>query len=515
MKSKSILALLLPVIILLMGCSGSDPATPSVSDTQPIVRAPVYDSGRTIWGIWEIAVDPVSLTSEIVPARFGEFHANVRQFLEQTPCTNCLKIVPPIIPTSYGFDVTIQLRHPFPGVSYYTGFDVRGIAMFGGSFEFPNLGLLTTRASNDDYCLLNADGYTRLFNAPEYTQSGMFGYSKGKLLPPTWPNPTNTLNAFKAYYSDGQSEDVGGRRAFFAGDQVNRTYQIKKSDFQALRFWYAVDASWKPPTGTEPYDLSDFGLDANCPEPYRFDFSVVSGELTPGGGSVEIGVDIWDHQGWNQTLGVDYEAPECFDGGMGMAGMPDYVDGDKAHTTIYVMNDLGGLDPDTGTELVLEFLNEDPDPFLGTVLGIGRFTIPVVSGGGIQVYSIDPDSGEPGEYLSPVEIFGSGFQNGCMARLEKMGEPDIDATGVNWISSSYLTCDIDLTGAAIGLWDVTVENPGGATGTLANGFEVLESQGCNDALHYNYLGDGDFGGGTNMPALDACFVHDSGTDADG
>jgi hypothetical protein len=378
--------------------------------------------GRQLWGVWEISIDPESGDVEVVPARFSEFHANVRKFLEDGPCKNCIKVVPPIVHQPYGIDVTISLTHPFPGNTNFNGFDVRGICMLDGEYLLPTPEYLTTRLLPGNAALRNPDGFTTAFNAPYFTLPGILGYSPGKMVPPSSLYPFDTLNAFKAFYSVGQSEDEGGRRGFQAGDTITRTYEIQVSTIMPFHFYYAVDASWEPPTGPAPYDFDDFPPSANCPEAYRFDFSVVSGELFPDTGSVLVGVDAWDHQGWVAPYELMIQAPECLNTGFTLNTLPIWSIGEKAHWEFTINNDLGFLNPDTGIELAVTFNNpNETDPYNGPIHGVGRFTIPV-----------SPASG-----------------------------------------------------------------------------------GCNNTIHQNYLGTGDFSGGTHMPALDACFIHSTGHDVDG
>ncbi len=182
----------------LIGCSPDNPASPGedASPADTVAGQRTITSGRSLWGVWEVAIDPVTLRAGITPVRFANFHANVRQFVEESPCTNCLSIVPPIVPQLYGLDVNLSLTHPFPRLSYYTGFDVRGIVMLEGDYRFPALRLTTTRAPAGGWALRNPDGYTPMFNALDYTLPGVLGYSRGRMVPPTWLNPTNTLNAF-------------------------------------------------------------------------------------------------------------------------------------------------------------------------------------------------------------------------------------------------------------------------------------------------------------------------------
>ncbi len=510
-------------VVLLWGCSVSDPISPDGgTDRQDLTQAPqstLLSSDNYLWGVWEIVIDPVSLEIAINQIRQGTFHANVRQFLEEGPCTSCLSIMPPIIPQTYGMDVTLALTHPFPGLDQYTGFDVRGIVLLEGTYDFDIFSMLTTRAGAGDPSVLNHDGWTTAFNAIDYTLPGILGYSPGTMIPPppTWSNPDNNLNAFKAFYSAGQSEDDGGRRAFFAGDAVSRTYEIQFNTAEPLRFWYAVDASWEEPVGSAPWELDDFEPDANCPEAYRFDFSVVSGELWPSGGVVTIGVDIYDHQGWSEPWSVAYASPECQDGAGVIIAPPDTIMGDIAHWEFGISNVNSGLDPAMGAELMVICGNPDDDPLTGPIDGVGRFTIPVGDGPPEDpiVISIDPDTGEQDSGVDNAEVVGENFQDGCTLHLQKAGQVDIDAMDIVFVDSQHIYGDFDLTGAALGFWNVVVINPGGGTGTLVDGFEVLEYTGCNSNLHNNYLGTGDFSGGTHMGAYDALFVHNTGTDADG
>lgn len=75
----------------------------------------------------------------------------------------------------------------------------------------------------------------------------------------------------------------------------------------------------------------------------------------------------------------------------------------------------------------------------------------------------------------PVDItglLGANFQAGASVKLSKSGQADIAATKVVVVNSSQITCTLDITGAAGGLWDVTVINPDGRSGTLASAFKV-------------------------------------------
>jgi hypothetical protein len=509
---------ILMISILILGCSGNSPTIPSGSEIIPPDLSMDYVSSpdRTLLGLWEVNIDASTGEYEIIPQRFSEVHLNIRKFLEEGVCTDCFKIELPIQIQPYGFDVNLSITHPYPGLSIFTIFDVRGIVMLPGTYSFPDSNFLTTRVSNGDWSILDPDGWTPIFNAVDYPGPSVAGYSRGRYVNPDWGDPTNTLNPFMAYYSQGQSENEGGRRAFFNYDKVIRTYKFHSSTDQ-LKFWYAIDACWDIPSGSDPYELSDFPMSANCVEPYRFDFSVVSGELWDDGGIVTIGVDVYDHQGWTEPWSLMWEAPECFDGATALIMPPDSITGDAAHWEISVTNFNGGLSKLTGTELLVTYGNSEPDPFVGPIYGYGRFTIPVGDEPQLApiVESIIPNVVDQDSVIDDAQINGQNFVNGCTVHLELSGQTNIIASNVVFTDSSYITADFDLTGAAPGFWDVVVTNPDMQFGKLAEGLEIVEPGGCNSAIHENYLGIGDFGGGTHMPAYDACFVHDTGTEADG
>lgn len=90
----------------------------------------------------------------------------------------------------------------------------------------------------------------------------------------------------------------------------------------------------------------------------------------------------------------------------------------------------------------------------------------------LTVTSISPASALAGSVL--VELVGTGFQAGATVKLSRAGETDRIATDVALVGEN-LTGQFDLAGAAAGLWDLTVTNPGlgGETFTLVDAFTVI------------------------------------------
>jgi hypothetical protein len=88
------------------------------------------------------------------------------------------------------------------------------------------------------------------------------------------------------------------------------------------------------------------------------------------------------------------------------------------------------------------------------------------------VTSITPNSGFYTETVHITDLSGSNFQSGATVNLMKSGEDPITATNTTVVSTSTITCDLDLTGAATGWWDVVVTNPDSLSGTLPGGFRI-------------------------------------------
>jgi C1A family cysteine protease len=88
------------------------------------------------------------------------------------------------------------------------------------------------------------------------------------------------------------------------------------------------------------------------------------------------------------------------------------------------------------------------------------------------VTSITPSSGTDDGVVSITNLAGNHFRSGASVKLTMAGQADILATGVTVVSASKITCQFDLTGRALGLWDVVVTNPDSQSGSLADGFRI-------------------------------------------
>ena len=301
----------IPILLLILcSCSGSgSPNAPILQPPDPmhgVLFSPDMTSpGHHILGMWDLVFDFQNNTATAVPKRFAQEHFNVRKFMEEAPCKDCLLLLNFHNNGDDTFNIDVQFEHPFPGLDNLTGFDVRGIAIFNGSYTFPVSGIVMSDRTLNDMELLNADGYTRLFNPidfPPGAKAPIFTYTKG--IKATNLSQPATLNGFKAFFPDEP------RRMFGAGLIDTQTYHIARKTGQLIRVGYVVDASWEPPLVKPVGDpLTDFGPNANCYEAYKIEATVGSG-LMPGCGFAPYQVDVWDHQGFSTVGGLILEAPD-------------------------------------------------------------------------------------------------------------------------------------------------------------------------------------------------------------
>jgi hypothetical protein len=87
------------------------------------------------------------------------------------------------------------------------------------------------------------------------------------------------------------------------------------------------------------------------------------------------------------------------------------------------------------------------------------------------VTAIDPSTAVNTGSVS-VTISGANFVAGATAKLSLSGEADIIGINVAVTGSGKITCAFDITGAKGGLWNVTVTNPDGRSGTLPSAFKI-------------------------------------------
>lgn len=276
--------LLLSLAALVVSCSGAGVTAPDSSLQWPggSTEKSAAESNRWEWGCWKMYVPEDHSRVEVLPVRTGRLHYNVKGLLENAPCDNCLSVSKFVNNGDGTVSIDITIRHPYPGNSYYTGFDVRGIFYTTARYYFENPyepHYVNARRfpalETGDPELLNADGYTDAYHPDKYPwEYPIFRYQPGGDLGGTLDSEDLGDEAwvemwpFKCFYSS----EV--RRHFAPWAVETRTYHIALPP-GPWEFGYSVDAVWAPPTKVPVTDIeNDFPMQANTLYLYRIDMFV-------------------------------------------------------------------------------------------------------------------------------------------------------------------------------------------------------------------------------------------------
>jgi hypothetical protein len=327
---------LLVMVLLLSACSGNNGASGNAVTADISMKA--ESSNQTsatpnhyLWGYYQAYADPQANKIDMVPLRSVATHWNTLNWLEKSPCKNCVKVTK-IEDGSPGVkQCTVEITHPFSNKNF-TGFDVRGIALFNQGYWFPVAGLSIPDHGTGNGQFGYPDGYTTLYNSTTTGSgpNGLQGFMKGKFASTTAPN--STLNGFLRF----ESTDPGNtRNAFYAGESISRVYPIwmPKNPFV---FGYAVDACWANPTTKPVTDpMNDFPPEANCSEPWKITLNQLNiFNLTDHGGSLTLIIHVFDHQGKDSHYAPKVECPDLFDGAIVAQWASDDTDSSIYTTTI-------------------------------------------------------------------------------------------------------------------------------------------------------------------------------------
>ena len=289
------------ICLLALGCSSGEtnPFNPGEDIRN---SAATYHS---LMGLWQFEADPVAQSLDVIELRSADVHLNVLPFLEPPPLLNLT--LESLEFNGNLIDCEIGLRHPFLGLTEFSGFDVCGILISNGSvtgFNDPDICI----AGEGDTRLLNPDGWARWWNPAEFPTTGtVFGYNDGLLgAPDSFADFNCTLNGYKYFCDDLNSDDSLdaidplGRGMFTPGQKNVRLYQIELG-VEGLIFNYAIDACWEFPEGDPPWVApDDFSPNANRPEPYRLSISEIDKTLfydpeeEMAEGEVTLLIDVYD-----------------------------------------------------------------------------------------------------------------------------------------------------------------------------------------------------------------------------
>ena len=509
-------ALVFFLALMIIGCTSGTPTTPDSTPALDTGRETVSGAGNhALWGVWDISIDPETLTAEIIPVRGPQFTCNVTRLMQ--PPSSPIHMVKILVgggsdPSTGYFEVEVQLTHPFPGMNQFSGFDVRGILMADGTNEGMH-DPTASRSGTGDTLLLNPDGYTRWWNSTEFTSYGtIFGFTPGGLAPPAYP--TATLNPYK-YFAEGLDKDASvtdldtAKRGFFPtlAGTLTRTYSIQfKMDGPSpvFDFQYAIDASWDPPdpAGAPDYLLENFPLSANCQEAFAMSVSDPDStawyiDSTDNGGELMLRIEVYDWQSLENPGGVPAEVSGIWVEGNILGGAVDalagasILPGSTAVSSIFETI-LGPLSlTQSGPEsLFCTVESEWPNSYEPQISGGNVFDYPdaplaayfefkvIISDISLAVsptvLTIDPEWGYQDDQLEDVVITGTEFDPDCTVALEITPGDELTVSNLEWIDDTTLELDINMTGATLGFYDVIVINPMATPGVLEDGFEVRE-----------------------------------------
>jgi len=311
------------LMILSVSCSGGantgSPVTPS-QDIDTLGRVSDSDDSQRLWGLYDITFDPVSGSADVVPVRSADLDLNILMFLEPESGPPSLTIKNLMFD---GAEVScdVGITHPFSDFPKYTGFMVRGIVLTDGSkaiWEDPQL----VMSDETELRLDNLDGYTRWYNPLEFPDNEtVFSYRAGKLGDPNGENYGSTLNPYKLF-ADGLNEldddldlDEAMKSAFRSGNTNWRHYDLNFGELTALKFQYAVVASWQQPLHDPPQIPDDFPLGTLAAEPWDIETIEIINSLyndsVTQGGELILQVKIKDFENGHLDR-VSIESPGVF-----------------------------------------------------------------------------------------------------------------------------------------------------------------------------------------------------------
>jgi uncharacterized delta-60 repeat protein len=421
MRTRIPISFTVLTLLVFIGCSsgGGTPTLPLAGDNPPDESVSVQ-TNRLFLNIGDVIISADRQTVEVIPNRDVAMHLNILPFIEQ--CPDCLWFSDFEIYDSTNFSCDIKLKHPLPNLPQYTIFDMRFIFITDADYTFPGSGKkISFDGSNPR--ILNPSGYTTLFNPTDFPyneDTPIITYFPG--IASFGDNFSATLNPFLAF---GRQNP---RCMISSGEEDHRRARLNVP-VGPLKFGYAVDASWMEiDTWNDP--VNDFPMEANCLEACQV-FAVMN-SWPDSGGSEQIKVTVYDHQGISTVNNVSVEAPGLFDG---VVELTQSVAGENsAEYTGTIFNDSGGTINDS--PILIRVVDTGIDEFSGQIdawqvlfTSTEGNLIWVKNGGGNDVdkataiTSLSDDSVVITGHIRTSSIFGKGEPNQTV--LTSAGHRDV------------------------------------------------------------------------------------------
>jgi hypothetical protein len=306
-----LLPLTLSWLFIALACSQGGNPFSLPEAISPGSAGAIRPSQTHLWGYYDVFVDVRGKTATVVFNRQAMFTANVVNFINGKPTDLSVHIHDTPVGGDYvDVDIDVTLTHPFPGLTQYNGYDVRGVFMGDGSANLSyNPALLYPMPGTDQYMLPDPDdgiggpdGYTRWFNKAEFSTGGipLLQYTQGKIATPGF-NGTATLCPYR-YFADylGKDENLWSwltdpdnnnpNGVFGAGQGNTRNYYLRFPNMKGVRFGYAVLADW---AGTEPQFHPSNAAEAIALSVID-NSTVYYSSPSQKGGNVKLDIGVWD-----------------------------------------------------------------------------------------------------------------------------------------------------------------------------------------------------------------------------
>jgi len=257
--------------LLISGCSTAMENPVAPGDNVGVTSGQSRSSSTSqthLWAYSTVRIDSETMEVEVIPDRTVMFTANVVNFLNSKPFAMLFSINKINTGADYvDVDIDVGLTHPFPGMTQYNGYDVRGIFMGDGSGTLQTDGLEYSQVGTDQVQIVDpdppfnengsADGYTRWYNRTEFSQGGMplLSYTPGNLASPGFSGDA-TLCPYR-YFADSigvdenlwdyfaDNSDLNG--VFSSGATNTRNYYLRFPNTKGVVYGYAVIANWEGP----------------------------------------------------------------------------------------------------------------------------------------------------------------------------------------------------------------------------------------------------------------------------
>lgn len=395
MKSQPI-HFLIVAFIFLIGCSNnSNPTAPGsenqavgnnefTSDYAPIIShsADGVTSYQGAYGAWKIGIDSASMTAEVLPSRnstaIGSFYdADLSQFLEVSPCADCLEIGSLRIDGYGNLLLEMRLKHPFKNFTArpdLNGFDVRGIFIADDldaiNIDYPDIevtrpGGTVEPAKISTMFVLNADGYTSHFDELVTDERYFIG---GHDVP-------GNLNPFLRFYEDYTTPTFDpanpvGQNVMKTGASFSSRTAVLSGDILEgeVEFFFVADVSYgQSAVLANRHDPKYFLPAFHRTEPWRVEYWIENNGLdyTDAASTADLVFQVFD---WQQGATVDALYPDQAN----LSGIPESSNVKKLEFSIpTIQNDLletdvpisGSGTPSDPLKYKITITNENLCPF--------------------------------------------------------------------------------------------------------------------------------------------------------